>query len=79
MEELDNRLVRCVLNDVPLFALLLDTCEEGLYKSTLTGLLLLGVDELFNGIVFIGEFWGVSSLIEKKFSFEVDEKESLLL
>jgi hypothetical protein len=40
---------------------------------------LLGVDELFRGTVFIGEFWGVSSLSEKKFSFADDEYSLLLL
>lgn len=48
-------------------------CTDGLCKSTLT-LLLLGVDELLRGIVFIGLFCGVSSSVsEKKFSFADDE------
>lgn len=48
-------------------------CTEGLCRSTLTALLLPGVDELFRGIVFIGLFRGVKSsfsVSEKKFSFD---------
>jgi hypothetical protein len=65
-------------DDVPLLTID-EVCEDGLYKSTLTVLLLLGVvvDVLFNGI-FIGEFWGVSSLRLKKFSFADDDEYSLL-
>lgn len=46
---------------------------EGECSSTLTALELLGVDELFSDIVFMGLLLGVSSSVsEKKFSVLVD-------
>ena len=78
MEEFESFLT---LAAVPLFDVIVvfDDALLGLKRSTLTALpLLIGVDELFSGIVFNGLFWGVSSDKEKKFSF-ADDEYSLLL
>lgn len=75
MEELESFLVRGLIpllfrsdeNETDVL------CTEGLCRSTLTALLLPGVDELLRAIVFMGLFRGVKSsfsVSEKKFSFD---------